>query len=281
MSSINDTGHKGPDLLAHCEDNWQTEIGAAIIGKGRVVLRGKDLLSELCDNRWMELMVFAITGKESPRLARLLEGMWVISTSFPDPRLWNNRVAALGGTTRTTGALALTAASAISEANAYGLRVTTRAIDMLIRLKKELDTGAKLEDLITREFKQYRVVSGYGRPLVSKDERVEPLMKFAKSIGLGDGPYVKLAFEIADHLSNSRYRFQINVSAVIAALMADEGISPENLSYFGVFAFIGGMYPCHIDAKNHPEGTLFPLSTNRVAYTGEHTGRTWPIRGIQ
>lgn len=223
-------------------------------------------------------MVFAITGQELPRLARLLEGMWVISTSFPDPRLWNNRVAALGGTVRTTGALALSAASTVSEADAYGLRVTTRSIDMLIRFKRKLDAGAKLGDLITEEFKQYRVVSGFGRPLVSKDERVAPLLEFARSIGLGTGPHVKLAFDIADYLSNSRYRFQINVSAVIAALMADEGVSPENLSYFGIFAFIGGMYPCHIDAKRHPEGALFPLSTSRINHTGSHIRRTWQNR---
>ncbi|RLA39465.1 MAG: hypothetical protein DRR06_19095 [Gammaproteobacteria bacterium] len=275
MSNQKNTGLKGSDLLAHFEDNWQTDIGAAIIGKERIVLRGRDLLSECRDFSWMELMVFAITGKESPKLARLLEGMWVISTSFPDPRLWNNRVAALGGTARTTGALALSAASAVSEADAYGLRVTTRSIDMLFRFKRELDAGGELGELITQEFKQYRVVSGYGRPLVSKDERVKPLLEFAKSIGLDPGPYVKLAFDIADYLSNSRYRFQINVSAVIAALMADEGVSPENLSYFGIFAFIGGMYPCHIDAKNHPEGALFPLSTSRINYTGPHIHRTW------
>ena len=57
--------------------------------------------------------------------------------------------------------------------------------------------------------------------------------------------------------------------------MADEGVPPENLSYFGIFAFISGMYPCHIDAKNKPEGTLFPLSTQRINYTSEHVHRKW------
>ena len=35
---------KGPDLLNHFEDNWQTEMGALFIGE-RVVLRGKDVFA--------------------------------------------------------------------------------------------------------------------------------------------------------------------------------------------------------------------------------------------
>ena len=85
MSSRDHKKYTGPDMLSHFEDNWQTSMGSAILGEERVVLRGRDLLSEFRDHRWMELMVFAITGKESPRLARLIEAMWVISTSFPDP----------------------------------------------------------------------------------------------------------------------------------------------------------------------------------------------------
>jgi len=265
----------GPDLLKHCEDNWHTSIGASFPREQRTVLRGKDLLGELSNHRWMELMVYAITGKESKRLARLVEAMWVIATSFPDPRLWNNRVAALGGTVRTTGALAANAASAVSEANAYGVRVGKRAIDLLYRFKEKLNAGEKLEDLIKQEFKQYRVLSGYGRPLVSKDERVEPLMKFAKSMGLGDGPFLKLTFDISEYLSNSRYRYQLNISAVMAGLLADEGVSAENAYYLVINCFLGGILPCYIDAKNHPEGTLFPLSTTRINYTGQHTTRSW------
>ena len=271
----NEKSLKGPQLLQHFEDNWETEMGAFFPSEGRVVLRGKDLLNEFKDHGWVELMVFAVTGRESKKIARLLEASWVLGTSFPDPRLWNNRVAALGGSVRTTAALAINAASAVSEANAFGARVGTRAGDVLHRFKKAIDEGDKLENLIKKELKKYKLVSGFGRPLVSKDERVGPLMDFAKSIGCGNGPFVKLAFDISSYFENSRYPFRINVAAVISALLADEGLSPEQAYYLGTQCFVGGIVPCYIDAINHTEGTLFPLSTDRIEYRGEYSERSW------
>ena len=64
---------QGPEMLARCEDNWVTAMGAWF-PEGRVVLRGKDVLNDLGHRRWMEFFVYAITGRESPSLARLIEG---------------------------------------------------------------------------------------------------------------------------------------------------------------------------------------------------------------
>ena len=265
----------GPEFLKRFEDNWQTDMGAAIVGKERVVLRGIDFLSECNKRTWAEHLVFAVTGEDSKQFSRLLEAMWVTVSSFPDPRLWVNRVAALGGTVRTTGSLAANAASAVGEANAYGVRVGRRAVDVLYRFKEKLDAGADLEDLIKLDLKKYKALSGFGRPLTSKDERIEPLLNYARSLGFGNGPYVKLIFDIDDYFTNSRYPFQMNASALMAALFADQGISAENVYYLVIHCFLAGIYPCYIDAKNHPEGSLFPLSAERVAYTGSHTLRTW------
>ena len=77
--------------LEKFEDNWQTSMGGWSL-EGKVVLRGKDVFTELSDKPWMEYLLYAVTGKESPKIARLMEAMWVICTSFPDPRIWNNRV---------------------------------------------------------------------------------------------------------------------------------------------------------------------------------------------
>ena len=268
MSNQSISELKGPDLLAHFEDNWQTEMGAAILGKERVVLRGRDLLSEFNNHRWMELMVFAVTGKESKKIARLTEAMWVINASFPDPRLWNNRVAALGGTARTTGSLAVSAAVAVSEATNYGMRPIKGAIDLLHRFRKSLEAGAVLKELIKQEMKQYRMIWGYGRPLVSTDERIPPLLRFAESIGCGDGPFVKLALNIADELDKTRYGYQMNISGMAAAIAADVGVSVDDFYYLSTLCFSAGILPCYIDAANQQQGALFPLSTKRINYTG-------------
>ena len=131
----------GPERLKFFEDNWQTEMGAWFPGE-RVVLRGKDVFTELNECSWMEYLVYAVTGKESPKLAKIIEGLWLLSTSFPDPRLWNNRVAALAGSARSTGVLAVSAGIAISEATVYGLKPIKGALDFLYRASEKKDSGA-------------------------------------------------------------------------------------------------------------------------------------------
>jgi hypothetical protein len=258
----------GPKLLNYFEDNWETGMGAWFPGE-RVVLRGKDVLEDLGHRPWMEYLVYAVTGRESPPLARLIEGIWALSSSFPDPRLWNNRVAALAGTTRSTGALAIAAANAVSEATLYGLRTSRGALDFFYRAKRLLETGDSLPEIIKRELKTYRAVYGYGRPIVTNDERIAPLMKFAKTLDQHDGYFVRLAFEIDQYFRTSRYKYQINVSALAAAFAGDNNLTPDEFYSLATLSFSGGMFPCYIDTRQKPEGAFFPLATGSINYTGE------------
>ncbi len=265
---------KGPELLKHYEDNWVTDMGAWFPGE-RVVLRGKDVFTELNNHTWMEYLVYSITGRESSKLARLVEAIWSLSTSYPDPRLWNNRVAALAGTTRSTGSLAVAAGSAVSEATTYGLRTSKGAIDFLFRAEKKLNRGVFLEDIVKEELKQYRVLYGFGRPITNHDERVAPLMEFAKSIGAGSGNFVRLAFAIEDYLKSTRYPFRINISAVAAGLLADEGVTVEQFYNLANLSFVGGLVPCFIDASTKAEGVFFPITAGKINNVGRHELRRW------
>ncbi|MGB5098188.1 MAG: hypothetical protein WBN82_09805 [Porticoccaceae bacterium] len=258
---------KGPDLLARSEDNWVTAMGAWF-PEGRVVLRGKDVLNDLGHRRWMEHFVYAITGRESPSLARLIEGIWAISCSYPDPRLWNNRVAALAGTARSTGVLAVSSAVAVTEATLYGLRPIKGAMDFFYRADRKLTDGHSLSQIIREELRNHRVVSGFGRPLVSDDERIRPLLRFARTLDADNGHYVQLAFQVHEILKNSRYKYQINVAALAAAILADQGLSTDELYHLATLAFVAGMFPCYIDAREKLEGTFFPLRTARIDYKG-------------
>src|SRR5262245_11533061 len=109
----------GPRLLAQTVGRIRSRVGAAFIGS-HAVFRGKDLHADLGDAGWLDLYLFGVTGRRfsTPKL-RLLEAMWT-HTSYPDARIWNNRVAALAGTTRSTGNLGIAAALAVSEAKIYG-----------------------------------------------------------------------------------------------------------------------------------------------------------------
>jgi citrate synthase len=266
---------KGPEVLLQHEDHWVTDMGAWFPAEQRVVYRGKDLFHELNDLRWMGLLLYGITGRFfSEKQVSLFEGLWALSTSYPESRLWNNRVAALAGTARSTGTLAVGAAVAISEASIYGHRTNIGAIDFFLRTQLRLDGGANLTDLIRTELTKYRGIPGYGRPVASKDERIEPVMKMARKFGFADGPFTKLAFEVEEILLAGGWRLHMNITGLAAALAADQGLNAREYYHYVILCFAAGIIPCAIDAQEKPEASLFPLRCSRIHYEGKPR-RVW------
>ena len=269
----------GPRLLGQAVGRIRSRVGAVFIGS-HAVFRGKDLHAELGDAGWLDLYLFGITGRRftAPQL-RLLEAMWTY-TSYPDARIWNNRVAALAGTTRSTGNLGVTAALAITEAKIYGQGPVYRAIEFLVRLRAHLDAGGELGPLVERELSAQGSVAGYGRPVAGgKDERIEPLLKLARSLGLSDGPHLKLVYAVDEYLSsNGRARQRMNCAGFVAGLSADIGLSPREHYFFLFPAFLAGMVPCYMDAADRVEGTVLPLPCDGVAYVGV-AKRRWTNAG--
>ncbi len=259
---------KGPsDLLSH-ENRWDTRMGMVFPGE-RAVLRGKDLFHELSDMRWMEFLLFGITGRRfDEKQVQLFEGMWLLCTSYPDPRIWNNRVAALAGTARSTAALGVSAAISISEAQIYGFKPIVGAYDFLVRTRRKILDGEDLAHVVLEEVKALRVIPGYSRPFGDADERVKPLLDLAGRLGFAHGEYARLAISIDETFRRKRYRLRINIAALAAALAADQGLSSSEYYYYVLPCFIGGMIPCYIDAHDHKEGAFFPFSCRKISYEG-------------
>ena len=266
----------GPEFLKQFEDNWRTEMGSIIFGKD-AILRGKSVLHDFNDSSWMEYFLYGITGEKLEHYSKFLEGIWRITTSYPDPRLWNNRIAALAGTVRSTGALGISAAIAVSEATNYGLRPIKGSLDFLCRAQKKVEAKESIEAIVKDELRKYRSIYGYGRPLTNGDERIRPFLDFSKSLGIKPGKYTKLAFSIETYLKSTRLKYQLNAAGLVAGLVADQNISADSHYYMGVLCFVAGIFPCYIDALNHREGTLFPLSTSRINFTGSRNKKKWPI----
>ena len=265
---------QGPELLRENVGRLKSRMGACFIGS-HVVFRGKRLHAELGDARWMDLYVFGITGRRfSEAELRLLEAIWSY-TSYPDARIWNNRVAALAGSARSTGNLAISAALAVSEGAIFGRGIDIRASDFLIRTRAELAAGGELGPWVRRELSERRSLAGYGRPISNRrDERLDPILSLARSLGLGNGPHVQLAHDIERFLLESRLRMSMNYGAMAGALMADLGLSPREYYLFMHPAFLAGMLPCYIDAAERPANTLLPLPCDGVAYQGAPK-RSW------
>lgn len=258
---------KGPQLLEEQVGRLTTRMGAVFPGE-RVVFRGHDLHTALKDMDWLELYLFGITGRRfTPQQMKVLQAIWSY-TSYPDARIWNNRVAALAGTARSTGSLGIAAALAVSEAQIYGRGIDLRAIKFLRRAKACVDAGADLAELVQAVLKSERSIAGYGRPIASGDERIAPMMALLREQGLDGGEHLRLAFEVERILLAGRWRLHMNYGVLSAALAADFGLSPREYYFFGIPAFLAGVPPCYLEAAEKQEGLLFPLPCRVMLYEG-------------
>lgn len=263
----------GPKLLESHANVLRTKVGACWPGT-RAVFRGHDLHRDLRDADWLELYLFGITGRRfTPRQIKLLHGIWVL-TSYPDTRIWNNRVAGLAGSSRSTPALGLAAALAVSEARVYGGGPGLRAIDFFQRAGKAVAGGQELSNFIAEELKS-RYIYGYGRPIDSRDERLPWLTKLAEEQGMGEGLHFKMAFEVEKILLEmGKANLRMNYAGMTAALGADLGLTPREFHIFRFPLFLAGMPPCWAEASEKPEGALFPTPCGGIAYEGVPP-RTW------
>lgn len=256
--------------------------GACFPGS-RVVFRGQDLHdSDLMEMDYLGLSAFGLTGiKLSTAQQKILNFIFTI-TSYPDSRLWNNRVAALAGSTRSTGSLAISAAIACSEAITFGRQPMLHAADFLVRARAELQRGQSLENIVELELKRHKHLGGYGRPVATlqQDERIVILAKKMREVGIdpmnphADSKpdrlisYFGLALEIEKVLQAKGYKLTINYAGIMIAPPLDFGFTPQQCGLYLVSCFQAGMYPCYTEAIERPPGATFPLRCGRINYNG-------------
>ncbi len=254
----------------------RTRVGAAFPGD-RAVFRGHDLHhdAQVRHLGWIELCALGITGRRiTSAQARMIESMWVW-TSYPDARIWNNRVAALAGTTRSTPTLAMSAAQAVSEATIYGRRNEVRALSFFARTHQRMLAGDTLAQCIDDHLRAGRILAGYGRPLADEDERIAPTMALARELGLANGPHVALCFEIDRVLRAQGKPLRMNFGSLISAFGADFGFTPREYCLLLSPIFLAGMQPCYLEALDKPPGAVFPTPCDGVVYEGA-APRAWP-----
>ncbi|HEV2611946.1 MAG TPA: hypothetical protein VGU61_16895 [Noviherbaspirillum sp.] len=251
------------------EGSLRTKMGGCFPGE-RAVFRGRDLHTDLKDLDWVELYTLGITGRRfSPAQIKLLHALWTY-TSYPDARLWNNRVAALAGSARSTGALGVAAAIAVSEASIYGWQPELAAADFLVRAHECIAAGQSLQEILTLELERHRYILGYGRPVATSrvDERIPAVLSLMEQLNLEQGPYLRLAFEIERTLFRMGRKLPINYAAVIVAIPLDMGMSPRECYLFVLPSFQAGMPPCYLEATERPEGATFAMKCSQVHYSG-------------
>lgn len=244
----------------------KTFAGKAFVGS-RAVFMGYDLHKDLRNIDWVELYLMSITGKKfNAKEVKLFHAIWVC-TSYPDVRLWNNRVAGLAGSSRSTPAQGLGAALAVSDALVYGGHPCVRIADFLAKCRQQVEKGIDLTEIVTKELKSRRIY-GYGRPINNKDERLQWIDEISKNLELNQGPHYKLAHLIETILVQINPLLKMNYAAVLAALCLDMGLSAKQVQLFVFPMFIAGMTPCYNEAVGNPESELFKLECSDIDYKG-------------
>lgn len=270
------------EMLSKWESRWTTDLGAWFPGD-QVLLRGKNIFEDWADSRWMGYLLFAITGRQFSDLqVQMFEGIWILSTSFPDPRLWNNRMAALAATARSTSNLGLAAGIAVSEAIIFGHRPLLASFNFLTNIQRQLIQGANLETMLRDALaapvtgrpgsgrnRQVARVPGFGRPITSRDERLEPLLGLAERLGFRQGPHLLLTETIERTLGAMGQPLKMNVATLMGALCADQSMTAKQYYHYAMLCFTAGIVPCALDASEHPEGAFFPLRCSNIQYEGK------------
>lgn len=252
----------------------RTSVGAAYPGT-RAVFRGRDIHSEVIhDTGWFQLCAAGVGVDLTADQARFMETFWV-GSSYPDARIWCNRVASLAGSMRSTPPLAMAAANAVAEATIYGRRNEYKAVAFFTRTVAAMEAGATLSECIDEHLRTQGKLPGYGRPIHNGDERIAPMMAKAAEVGLHDGPHVRLAFAIEDHLLNVVGKpLKMNAGALVSAFGADFGFTPRAWSTFLFPGFLAGMQPVYLEALEQPVGAMFATRVDQVDYTGP-SARSW------
>jgi hypothetical protein len=272
-----------PHFLEAYEQSLRSK--SACFPGSHVVFRGLDLHDDplFATLDWFGLHVFAVTGiKLSPAQQKLISFIWTI-TSYPDARLWNNRIAALAGTTRSTACLGVAAGIAGTEAINFGLQPMIHAADFLVRAEAALRDGQALDDIVTNEVQQFKHLGGYGRPVATlqADERVMVLKAYIDDMKarneLVSARYFELAFDIEKMLQQMGKKLTMNYGSVVLAPLLDLGLTPQECYMVSIVFLTAGMTPSYREALERPAGATFPIRCDhiRMDKASQNSARIW------
>lgn len=265
---------KDSDVHYQKWDSYRGKIrsrkGGWKLGQG-VVSHGMDLLTDIVGHySYMQLVVLNATGRMPPRnVADWIEAAHMC-LSYPDPRIWCNRIGALGGTNRTSVVAATCYGVLASDAIGYGIRPLSVGVDFIQDVKKKLDDGESLDSLLANKIKENGgrpSLMGYARPIALGDERIPTLERVTKNLGFKKGKHLTIAFQI-DSFLDEHYQETMNMNGYVSAFLADCGYSSAEVYRIFAVQTFSGITACFTDVEERPAGSFSPLRVEDIDYTG-------------
>jgi len=249
----------------------RSKKGGWTIGK-IIKSHGYDLMNDLVGQySYMQIIALNATGRMPRReLADWLEAIH-ICLSWPDPRVWCNRIGALGGSSGTSAVASTCAGVLAADSRSYGIQPLQAGMEFIQRARTDIQQGLSVTDFIDAEIKKHGGkphIMGYSRPIVKGDERIPAMEKVTKRLGFEVGPHLQLAYDIEKVLSD-RFDEAMNINSYMSGFLSDQDYSPiEVYRLFSVLVF-SGVTACHVDAADREQGTFAPLRASDIIYSGK------------
>lgn len=240
------------------------------VGKG-ITTHGYSLLDEIHGKCTMfQVMIMNVTGKlPEKRLADFVEGVYICS-SWPDPRIWCNKIGVFSALTGASSTSAIAAGGLAGNSKIYGPG-SGISIGPFMDLAYQhiVVEGELVNEFVERHaYKNGQLhAPGFARPLAKGDERVPAMRSLATKLGFGIGPYTKMANDIEDYLNNKAGE-GLNLSGYFTAFMKDQGFSIEEIMGISAFAVTGGVYAAYFEYIDQPPHSFLPLRVDDIEYTG-------------
>jgi citrate synthase len=232
---------------------------------------GYDMMTDLVGKvSYMQVVVLNATGRlPSKALADWIEAVH-ICLSWPDPRIWCNRIGALAGSSRASGVAASCLGVLAAESTSYGIKPLISGVEFIEHALTQITQGTSVDDFISEETKKNGGkpnLMGYARPIAKGDERIPAMEEVTKRLGFPTGENLSLAYKIEKTL-HTRYDESMNINGYVSAFLVDQGFSAiEVYRIFSAVVF-SGVTACYTDTADRIEGSFAPLKTSDVIYKG-------------
>lgn len=243
---------------------------------------GYSMMDDLVGHKsFFQVLVLNITGRlPDSKLGQWLEASF-ICLSWPDPRIWCNKIAAYAGTARITPVAAASIGSLAADSRMYGAGAIRKGTEFITQALHDYNNGVSIKTIIdtelqknTRGSKDKAVIMGYARPLATGDERVVAMERVRVQLGFNVAPHLDLAFKIEEQLSVS-YNESMNMLGYCVAFMSDHDFTIDEIERIYSLWVNSGVHACYAEYRDRPAGTFLPLRCDDIEYLG-HEARSLP-----
>lgn len=253
----------------HNRGHIYSNKGGWTLGEG-VSNQGYSMLDELVGKAsFFQVLMLNVTGNlPDARLAQWMEAAF-ICLSWPDPRIWCNKIGALAGDARVAPMAAICAGTMASDSKLYGPGTVLDTLHFIAAARSASLEGRSMREFIEQQarVKGRLMVPGFARPIAKGDERVAAMRAVAEKLGFVDGPHLGISYEIESYLVQ-QYGESLNLAGYLAAFWLDQGL--DNHQGYIVFSLCvnAGVHACYAEYRAKIPGSFLPLRCEDIEYIG-------------